>query len=74
MWTEEKCFDAATMKASGAPVVAVFTLLPQKNLDIDENQLFLFPLYPILLLIVMVLNFINLDNSANRWMYLKLVS
>jgi hypothetical protein len=53
------------MKASGEPVVAVFTLLPQKNLDIDENQLLLFPLYPILLLIVMVLNSINLDNSAS---------
>jgi hypothetical protein len=62
LWAEEKCFDAETMDASGplaaAALVFVF-LLPQnnieKNLAIDENKVFLFPLSPILLLIVMVL-------------------
>jgi hypothetical protein len=51
LWDEEKCFDAATMDASGPLVVEALVfvfLLPQnniiKNLDIDENQHFLFPL------------------------------
>lgn len=72
LWAEEKCFDAATMEASGPLVAPALVLVsPQnnnvKNLDIDDNQLVLVHLSPILLLNVMVLaltclNFINLDD------------
>lgn len=57
LWGEEKCFDAATMVATGPPGAAllpVFTFPPKmdtnKDLTVEHNELLFSPLLTILLL------------------------